>query len=297
MNARLESISVEEFLRHRSLLFGMAYRMLGRVSEAEDVVQETWLRWQEADQAAVRSPRAWLASVVTRLGIDRLRAASRQREQYYGVWLPEPLLEDTAPSAASAAEKSDALGMAFLMMVQALTPEQRAVFLLREVFDFDYAEIAPILGKSEASCRQLLSRARLQLNPDLAAPSVPSEEQQAVSERFVRAVKEGDVKEMLALLADDAVLYSDGGGNVRAAGRPIVSSDRIARFFAGVRRHRSASATFRLVRINGQPGVITSDGGSVDYVMILDVTANSIRSVYMIRNPEKLRHVRGPVTT
>lgn len=286
---------IEEFNRQRPLLFGIAYRMLGRVAEAEDMVQETWLRWRSQDPARVETPRAWLVAAITRLCIDQLRSARRQREDYYGVWLPEPLVEAGADRPDEAATRDDSLTMAFMLMLENLSPDERAVFLLREVFDYDYAEIAKIVGKGEANCRKLASRAKARLGRDngrgRAAEKASSPRARSVVEKFLTATKTGEVGDLLALLTADATLYTDGGGVVTSAGRPIVSADRISRFFVGIRQRTPASMEFRTATINHRPGALVYVAGKLDRAISFELADDRIRAIYVVRNPEKLRHL------
>lgn len=283
------------FTASRRLLFDLAYRMLGRVVEAEDVVQDTWLRWQKQDLAAVTSPKAWLVATATRLAIDRLRSARHTREEYYGVWLPEPLVENSAPSPADSAALADSLTMAFMVLLERLSPDERAVFLLREVFDRDYAEIAGIVAKTESACRQIVSRARASLRGATPPPAAPDERAARIVRQFFTAVSTGQTGELLALLQTDAVLYSDGGGRVRSAGRPIRSADRISRLFVGLRARFPdyARAEFDFRTINGRPGALMLNAGRLLNVYSLDLDGDRIRTIYLVRNPDKLRHLVG----
>ncbi|WP_193212854.1 RNA polymerase sigma-70 factor [Luteolibacter marinus] len=275
---------------HRPLLFSIAYRMLGRVVEAEDMVQETLLRWHRAGPAEIREPRAWLTTTVTRLCIDQLRLARRQREEYVGVWLPEPLLEDRPHEA----ELADSLGIAFLLMLEALDPVERAVFLLREAFGHDYAAIAGIVGKSEAACRQIVSRAKARFGHEAAPEKTATEEAERLVREFVHATRTGELAQLLRLLTDDAVLYSDGGGKVRAALLPIRGADRIARMFIGLRRFQSDDPPPpRFVRINGSPGVLVRGGDGTLSAMTFALDHGRVKAVYVVRNPDKLIGVEG----
>lgn len=282
---------IEVFNTHRSLLFGIAYRMLAQVSEAEDVVQETWLRWQKQDAAAIQSAKAWLVAATTRLCIDRLRSARHQREQYYGIWLPEPLVPAVEANSGTAAELADSLGMAFMLLLETLSPDERAVFLLREVFDYDYADIAAIVGKSEPACRQIVRRAKqsLQDNPPPSTP--PTEHARQLVETFLAATASGDVQQMLSLLSEDSKVLSDGGGRVKAAGRPILGADHVSRFLLGIWPRFVTRMEARTVSVNGQPGLLMMLNGIVQYAFSFDVVADRIRAIYIICNPDKLRHL------
>ena len=282
---------IDTFNTHRKTLFGIAYRMLGRVSEAEDMVQEIWLRWQKQDEARITEPRAWLVSAMTRLCIDQLRSARRQREDYYGVWLPEPLTvsEDLAPDAA--ADLADSLTMAFMMMLDSLGPVERAVFLLREVFGYNYAETAAIVGKSEVNCRQIVRRARVQLQANQKPATPPNEQAHRLVEQFLAAAATGEVEQLLALLAEDATVYSDGGGKVRAAGRPIISADHVSRFFIGIWPRLPGDTDWRSAMVNGKPGYLMYSKDEIYGACSFDVGDGLVKNIYMVLNPEKLRHI------
>lgn len=290
MNALVTDAS-ELFAAHRSLLFGIAYRMLGSVSEADDMVQETWIRWQRQDAAGVDSPKAWLVAAITRLCIDQLRSARRKREEYYGVWLPEPLVEHAAPSPAEHAALADSLTMAFMLMLETLSPAERAVFLLREVFAYDYAEIATMVGKSEANCRQIVRRAKASLPQATPPAAPPSARAQRVVQKFLAATATGDVSDVLALLTNDAAFYSDGGGQVAAARRPIVGAAAVSRFFVKIRPLRPSEVEVKLVTINGRVGALMSSQGRVFNAVAFDLEGDAIRAIYIVRNPDKLRHL------
>ncbi len=284
-------MKIDDFTEHRALLFSIAYRMLGSVAEAEDLVQETFLRWQRQDAMTIEVPKAWLVATITRLAIDQLRSARRRREDYVGVWLPEPIVDETAPAPDARAALADSLGVAFLFLLETLGPTERAVFLLREVFAYDYEAIAEIVGKSEANCRQLMSRAKRQLAQREPAPSTPMQEAEELVRRFLAACTTGQVGELLAVLAEDAVLYSDGGGRVRAAIRPIMGAQRISRFYAGLHERAFAGAQVELAKVNGEVGgVMRGRDGKVS-VMAFAVQGNRIRAVYVVMNPEKLGRV------
>lgn len=282
---------VDTFTDHQRLLFGIAYRMLGGIAEAEDIVQEVYVRWQATAGAGIDSPRAWLTATTTRLCIDRLRSAQWRREEYVGVWLPEPLVTtESRPRAEEAL--ADSLSMAFMLMLDALPPVDRAVYLLREAFDYEYAEIARIVGRSEDACRQIISRARRSLAQTPPADAPPPEQAEMLVERFLQASRSGELPELLSLLSENVVLYTDGGGQVAAAGRPIVTADRVARFFVGIRRFAQPGTEARTVMVNGRPGAIVHRAGTPDRVITLDFAGNLIRAIYIVRNPTKLSRIR-----
>jgi RNA polymerase sigma-70 factor (ECF subfamily) len=283
---------IETFNTHHRLLFGIAYRMLGRVSEAEDIVQEVWLRWQKQDAAEIQSPKAWLVSATTRLCIDQLRSARREREQYYGVWLPEPLMPTTTDAEPDApAALAESLTMAFMLMLESLGPTERAVFLLREVFGYDYGDIATIVGKSEANCRQIVRRAKLDLQASTKPPAPPTEQARQLVEAFIAASASGDVQNVLALLAEEPTVYSDGGGKVKAAGRPIRGQDFVSRLFVGIWPRFMAQMERQIVDINGSPGLVMRSQGQVHYAFSFEIADARVRNVYIISNPDKLRHL------
>lgn len=284
-------VMIDVFMEHRALLFGIAYRMLGSVAEAEDLVQETYLRWQRQKAGIVETPKAWLVATLTRLGIDQLRSARRRREDYVGVWLPEPLVDSAAPAPDQVAALGDSLGLAFLVLLETLGPVERAVFLLREAFDYDYAEIALIVGKSEAACRQMVSRAKSHLAQRTPAEAAPSPRAEQIVQRFMSACATGDVRELLAVLTDDAVLYADGGGRVRSVLRPIHRADRISRFFVGIRRW-GPPMTMALARVNGEVGAVLRRADGHLSVSAFAFDGDRIRAIYTVTNPEKLRHVQ-----
>jgi RNA polymerase sigma-70 factor (ECF subfamily) len=281
---------IEAFHEHRQLLFGIAYRMLGQVSEAEDAVQEVWLRWQRQDGARIESPRAWLVAATTRLCIDQLRLARRQREEYYGVWLPEPLIE--AAAAPDAVELADSLSMAFMRMLEALGPVERAAFLLREVFDYDYAAVAEIVGRSEANCRQIVRRAKAHLDAPLGEPvAAPDNRAREIVEKFLAATTTGEIDALLEMLMDEAAVYNDGGGKVRAAGLPIRTADRVSRFLVGIQRNLPADLRHRFARINGRPGALLLSQGRILAALAFELSGERVQAIYGIWNPDKLRHL------
>jgi RNA polymerase sigma-70 factor (ECF subfamily) len=279
------------FASTRPLLFSIAYRMLGGVMDAEDLVQEAYLRWQEAPDADVRSPRAYLTTIVTRLAINQLRSARHRREAYVGPWLPEPLVTDTAPDPSEPVELAESLSMAFLVLLERLSPVERAVFLLREVFDFEYAEIARIVDKSEANCRQLLARAKKHVGASRARFEADPARAARLVERFTQAAGAGDMDGLLTVLAEDITLWADGGGKVPGAAlEPIRGADAVARFVVGImRRVVPAGTTVRPVEINGQPGFIAYLAGRARAALVFDIRGERIHTVYAIGNPDKLQ--------
>jgi RNA polymerase sigma-70 factor (ECF subfamily) len=283
---------VETFERHRPLLFSIAYRMLGSVMEAEDVVQEAYLRWRRASADEVRSPKSYLSAIVTRLSIDRLRWAKSRREQYVGPWLPEPLPDERRQEVGEAAILDESLSMAFLVLLESLTPTERAVFLLREVFGYDYPEIARIIDKSEANCRQISRRARQSVSARRPRFESSPEQEERLMGSFLEACMNGDMEGLLALLSEDVILWSDGGGRTRAALNPIHGADKVARFFSGILRKAPPGLVVRQARINGHPGFVGYfEDGSPQSVTTFDAAEVSIRAIRLVVNPEKLRNI------
>ncbi len=280
------------FDRNRPLLFSIAYRMMGSVMDAEDAVQEAYLRWERASEDKVRSPSAYLSKVVTRLCIDRLRSSRVRREQYVGPWLPEPLLGEQAKEISLAPDLEDTLSMAFLVLLESLTPVERAVFLLREVFDYEYAEIAALVGKSEANSRQISRRARQSVAARRPRFESSPQQEERLIESFLRASLSGEMEALLALLSDDVTLYSDGGGKTRAALNPIYGADNVARFLTGILSNIPPGFAVRQTRVNGRPGLVGYFGdGSPHSVVTLEVAEGSIRAIRLVVNPEKLGNV------
>jgi RNA polymerase sigma-70 factor, ECF subfamily len=275
------------FDRHRPLLFSIAYRMLGSVADAEDVVQEAYLRWQRASE--VRSPKAYLSTVVTRLCLDHLRSARMRRERYVGPWLPEPLPTGEGTGVGDAAALDDSLSMAFLVLLESLSPVERAVFLLREVFGYDYAEVASLVGKSEANCRQIARRARASVAARRPRFESSPEQEERLMARFLGACAEGDMDGLLSLLSEDAILYSDGGGKTRAALNPIFGAEKIARYFSGILHKAPPGFVVRRMRINGRPGLVGYfEDGRPHSVTTIDVVGGNVRAIRLVVNPEKL---------
>lgn len=281
----------EDFERHRPLLFSIAYRMLGSVADAEDVVQEAYLRWREVPETEVRSPRSYLSAAVTRLSINRLRSARVRREEYVGPWLPEPLPSDRAEEITEPTELDESLSMAFLVLLESLNPVERAVFLLREVFDYDYEEISRIVEKSEANCRQIARRARQAVAARRPRFERSPEQEERLTRQFLEACTSGDMEGLVGMLSEDVILWSDGGGKVAAAPYPIHGPERVARFLLGVLRMVPPGFYARPARINGGPGVVGYVNGNPTSVVALDVAGGRLKGVRIIVNPEKLRAV------
>lgn len=283
---------IDDFEEHRPVLMGVAYRMLGRVADAEDVVQDAWLRWSRADRAEVREPRAYLVRVTTRLAIDRLRHVQSRRESYVGPWLPEPLVTDFGPTVPDTAEQAvlaDSVSLAVLVVLESLSPLERAVFVLREAFGLTYAEIAGTLERGEAAVRQLAARARKHVDERRPRFDVDPVQQRDLTERFLAAATEGDLDGLMAMLAPDARLVGDSGGKARAPLRVIESADKVGRFVQGaVRQGGSEGFELRIVEFNGTLGVLVTGNGKPDSVLQLGLHEGRIQQIYIVRNPDKL---------
>jgi RNA polymerase sigma-70 factor, ECF subfamily len=297
MDHHIEGSETDPFERHRARLFGVAYRMLGTVEDAEDVLQETWLRWHRADATAVRAPEGWLMAVTTRLAIDRLRHLSVERENYIGEWLPEPIATGAESEPDRHAEMVSDLSMAFLVMLERLGLEERAAFLLREVFNADYAEIARTLDKSEAACRQLVHRARTRVRDTKARFNVPAETKERLLERFLEALGADDQQTLLTLVASDATWTGDGGGKVPAGRRVVFGADRIVRLWLGIERKWRAVVYHRIGWINGEPALVTYAGDRLVCTTSIETDGERLTAFYRVLNPDKLRHVGGPVAS
>ncbi|HVR79469.1 MAG TPA: RNA polymerase sigma-70 factor [Acidimicrobiia bacterium] len=280
----------DPFVTHRSLLFTVAYEMLGSAADAEDVVQETWLRWADVDQTEVRDPRAYLVRIVTRQALNRLRTLSRRREDYVGEWLPEPLL--THPDVADDVVLAESVSMAMLTVLETLGPIERAVFVLREVFDTPYDEIAGAVGKTPATVRQIIHRAREHVAARRPRVQVDRAEQQAVIERLLAVLNSGDIQDLLDLLAPDVVLVTDGGGQVAAARHPLEGADRVAAFLSGFER-LAPVAEVKIVWLNGAPAVRIDLDGELDTAVSLVIEDGLISHIYAVRNPHKLARLGG----
>jgi len=265
--------------------------MLGSVVDAEDILQDAFLRWQKVNVNDIHSVKSFLVTIVTRLCIDQLKSAKVQREQYIGPWIPEPLLAD-ASHEVDPLELSDSLSIAFLMLLEKLSPVERAVFLMREVFNFDYSEIGPVVEKSEPNVRQIFGRAKQHLATDRPRFTVEPETQQQVFSQFIMACQSGDLSQLMQLLADDAVMYSDGGGRVVAARRPISGADPVGRFVLGIIKKAPSGTSFRPTLVNGCPGVVILREGTIQSILTLDVNQNRVRHIYAVSNPDKLARLQ-----
>lgn len=281
----------DTFTRLRPRLQGIAYRMLGSSAEAEEVVQDAWLRWHEAEQERLDSSEAWLVAVTTRLAIDRLRSAKVQREHYIGTWLPEPMLSESPATPEQELERADDVSIAFLAMLERLAPEARAAFLLREVFDADYGEVAETLGKTESACRQLVHRAKTQLQDKRPRYIVPHETQQRLMRGFAEAATRGEFAALKAMLADDAQLIGDGGGKVPSFGVPLVGAQRIAQLYLATNLRYREAVRFEVVRINGQWGLLRFIDGELESAQAIETDGERIVRIHAQRNPDKLARI------
>ncbi|WP_330348994.1 RNA polymerase sigma-70 factor [Streptomyces sp. NBC_00582] len=281
--------ATEAFVAHRNLLFTVAYEMLGSAADAEDVLQETWLRWVDTDLAEVRDPRAYLVRITTRQALNRLRTLTRRKEAYVGPWLPEPLL--TTPDVAQDVELAESVSMALMLVLETLSPTERAVFVLREVFDVGYDEIAAAVDKSPAAVRQIAHRARRHVDARRPREVVSESRTRAALESFRRALATGDLQGFLDVLAPDVVLMSDGGGLRQAAPRPISGADKVARFIVGGSRRHRATLTSEFTMVNGGPALVLRVDGEIDGVVAIRFEDDRITGLYYVRNPEKLTRV------
>ncbi|MFE3824768.1 RNA polymerase sigma-70 factor [Streptomyces sp. NPDC059092] len=285
-----DTLSTEAFEAHRPVLTGVAYRMLGRYADAEDVVQEAWLRWSAADRADVVEPRAYLVRITTRLAIDRLRQTGTRREAYVGPWLPEPVVTTFGPTVPDTAERAllaDSVSLAVLVVLESLSPLERAVFVLREAFGFPFAEIATTLERSESAVRQLAGRARRHVEERRPRYDVDPVERRALTERFLAAAGGGDLKELLALLAPDVRLVGDSGGKAKAPRRVIEGADKVGRFLLATAGD-AWLYDISLIEVNGAPAVLFKMDGKPDNVLQLEVVDGRVQRVHIIRNPDKL---------
>lgn len=276
------------FAALRPRLFSIAYRMLGTRADAEDVLQDAWLRWHRADHATLQSAEAWLVTVVTRLAIDRLRAAKAEREAYVGWWLPEPLVELDERTPEAAAELAGELSVAFLWVLERLSPEERAAFLLRQVFDHDYADIATLLGKSEAACRQLVHRASGRVQQERPRFDVSKDVHLRLLEKFMQAARSGEHEEIKALLAEDVQVIGDGGGKVPTFLEVVRGTERIAYLYRDFSTRFAGQVFYRIAQINGEPGLLRYVSGRIESAQSFVTDGERIVAIYAVRNPDKL---------
>ncbi|GAA3959685.1 RNA polymerase sigma-70 factor [Actinoplanes auranticolor] len=286
--------ATESFLAHRNLLFTVAYEMLGSAADAEDVLQETWLRWVKVDPARVHDPRSYLVRITTRQALNRLRTMKRRKEAYVGPWLPEPLL--TAPDVAEDVELAESVSMALMLILETLSPTERAVFVLREAFDVSYDEIAAAVGKSPAAVRQIAHRARRHVDARRPRQLVSAASSRAVLAAFQRALETRDLQGLLDVLAPDVVLLSDGGGVKQAAVRPVVGAEKVVRFAAGGLGKVQGLITTEPTVVNGSPALLVRLDGDLDGIMAIRVEDDRIAGLYYVRNPQKLTRVTAETT-
>ncbi len=285
-------IRLATFDQYRSLLFSIAYRMLGSVADAEDMLQETFIRWQQAREEEFRSPRAFLITIISRLCINHLQSARVKREEYVGQWLPEPIVTGPGSDPLEIIRVDESLSMAFLVMLERLTPVERAVFLLREVFEYEYPEIATVLGESEANCRQILHRARQHVTAMRPRFKTSQRQKSDLLERFLKATGSGDLEGLVELLASDIVLHTDGGGKAVAAPNLIRGARNVARGALGtLKKLVPKNLVIRLAQINGEPGIVGYLDGKAYSVLTLEAGAGHIQTIYVVTNPEKLAHI------
>jgi RNA polymerase sigma-70 factor (ECF subfamily) len=282
---------VHTFNALRPRLFSVAYRMLGTRADAEDVVQDAWLRWHDADQAAIQSAEAWLVTVTTRLAIDRLRVCKSERETYTGWWLPEPLVELDERTPETAAELASDVSVALLWVLERLAPEERAAFLLRQVFDQDYAEIAAVLGKSEASCRQMVHRSQERVRQERPRFNASREAHRELLSRFMQAASTGDRDAMKALLSDEVEFVADGGGKVTAFLRILHGAARIAGVYWSLEHQFPQRVTYRQALVNGEPGLLRYVDGQLESAQSFVIDNGRIVAIYVVRNPDKLARI------
>ena len=283
----------EVFEAHRDLMFAVAYRMLGTITDAEDAVQDAWLRWSAASRADVADPRSYLARIVTNTALNRLRSVRSRREAYIGPWLPEPLLTAAGPDAAERAELAESVSVAMLVVLESLTPEERAVFVLREVFGFGYEEIGAALGRSSPAVRQLAHRAREHVQARRPRFDVDRNQQREVTERFLAAAGGGDIEGLMSVLAPDVTLLTDGGGKARAALRPMTGAGKVARFLVAIASRpymgiEISEISLEAAEINGSLGTLITGGGRAIAALTMTVSGGRVTAIQLLANPDKL---------
>jgi len=295
-------MELDVFNTDRPLLFSIAYRMLGSASDAEDVLQDAWLRCRSVDRSAIRSAKAFATTVVTRLCLDRLKSARRTREEYVGPWLPEPVLTREVESPETRLQRAESVTLAFLVLLEKLSPEERAVFLLKDIFEYDHAEISGILGTTVDNSRQLLHRAKARLAEGRPRLSGTAESRRAIAERFAHAFSSGDGAELTALLASDVGMWSDGGGKASAARRPLAGRDQVLTFLIGLRRTAQTAGlirdvSLRIEEVNSEPALIVRVGPRLESIFVLSIDDAAISAIRVVRNPDKLAHIDRQLTT
>ena len=279
----------ETFQQYRALLFSIAYRMLGSVADAEDMLQEAFIRWQKSSDEEIRSPRAFLVTIVSRLCINHLQSARVQREEYVGQWLPEPILTGPGSDPSEASRLDESLSLAFLLLLERLTPMERAVFLLHEVFDYEYFEIAQTLGQNEANCRQILGRARKHVAEARPRFDASLQQREQLLHQFLDATSNGDLDGLVALLSSEVVFHSDGGGKAAAVPNLVYGPDNVARaVLGGVKKLVPKNVVRRMAHVNGQPGVVSYLDGRPFSIFTMDIENGLVRNIYVVTNPEKL---------
>jgi RNA polymerase sigma-70 factor (TIGR02957 family) len=289
-------MDIDVFNTDRPLLFSIAYRMLGSASDAEDVLQDAWLRYRGADETAIRSPKAFATTIVTRLCLDRLKSVRAAREQYVGPWLPEPVLTSELQRPDSVLQRAESVTLAFLVLLETLTPEERAVFLLKDIFEYSHSEIAEMLGITIDNSRQLLHRAKARLVEARPRPSGTAVARRVVAERFARAFASGDGSALTALLARDVGMWSDGGGKVSAARRPLLGRSEVLNFLVGVQRTAETAgltrdASLTIEDVNSEPALMLRVGQRLESVFVLSIEDETISAIRVVRNPDKLAHI------
>jgi RNA polymerase sigma-70 factor, ECF subfamily len=298
----MTDVTLDQFQAHRPLLFAVAYRMLGSASDAEDVVQDAWLRYSAAASGDVRSPKAFLTTVVTRLCLDRLKSARAAREEYVGPWLPEPLVADEQPGPERSMALAESVTLAFVLLLETLSAEERAVFLLREVFEHDYADIAAMLETTPANCRQLLHRAKARIAAERPRFRGAAAAKRPLVDRFVRALREGDADEFTSVLAADVGFWSDGGGKVLAARRPVHGREAVVNLLVGLRRTAPAAGvnladvSLHVFDVNGEPAMVQRVAGQLDSVFTFTFDDAGISAIRVVRNPDKLKFLARQLT-
>jgi RNA polymerase sigma-70 factor (ECF subfamily) len=295
-------MELDVFNTDRPLLFSIAYRMLGSASDAEDVLQDAWLRCRSVDRSAIRSPKAFATTVVTRLCLDRLKSARRTREEYVGPWLPEPVLTREVDGPETMLQRAESVTLAFLVLLERLSPEERAVFLLKDIFEYDHAEIAGILGTTVDNSRQLLHRAKARLARGRPRLTGTTESRRAIAERFAQAFSSGDGAALTVLLARDVGMWSDGGGKASAARRPLSGRNQVLNFLIGLRRTAQTAGitrdvSLRIEDVNSEPALIVRIGPRLESIFVFSIDDDTISGIRVVRNPDKLAHIDRQLTT